>query len=232
MGQNIFNKTWKNKWIIRAIFQSIYFNFHYLPFKQAIRLPILLYKPNLLELKGEIIIDCPQIKFGMITFGRYLVPLYPNSGITFQNKGGKIIFKGSCTIGNASTISVLQNAELELGDGFFSSTSIKLVASKSIKMDKNVRFGWNCTVCDTDFHNLTILKTGQKLPADAPIIIHQNCWFAQNCIILKGTEIPAFCIAATNSLLNKKYEIPEYSLIAGQPAILKKTGVFRNLEDN
>ena len=230
--KDIVSKIWKNKWIIRSILSSIYFNFHYLPLKQAIRLPILLYKPNLLDLKGKIIIDSSKVSFGMITLGRYLVPLYPNSGITFQNKGGTIIFKGYCTIGNASTIAVLKNGNLEIGNGFFSSTTLKIVTSQSIKMDNDVRFGWNCTVCDTDFHSLTLVESGKKLPADSPIIIHKNCWFAQNCIILKGTEVPAYCIAATNSLLNKKYDIPTYSLIAGQPAVLKKTGVFRNLNDD
>ena len=230
--KDIVSKIWKNKWIIRSILSSIYFNFHYLPLKQAIRLPILLYKPNLLELKGKIIIDSPKISLGMITLGRYLVPLFPNSGITFQNKSGTIIFKGSCTIGNASTISVLKNANLTIGDGFLATTSLKLVTFKCVKIYDNVMFGWNCTICDTDFHSLTLVESGKKLPADAPIIIHNNCRFAQNCIILKGTEIPAYCIAATNSLLNKKYDIPTYSLIAGQPAVLKKTGVFRNLNDD
>ena len=46
--------------IIKAvpyIFQTIYFNFHYLPFKQAIFLPIILYKPQFVSTKGKIIID-------------------------------------------------------------------------------------------------------------------------------------------------------------------------------
>lgn len=39
------------------IFQTIYFNFHHLPLKQAIFLPIILYKPQLVSTKGKIIID-------------------------------------------------------------------------------------------------------------------------------------------------------------------------------
>ena len=41
-------------WVVRYIIPTIYFNFHYLPFKQAIYLPIWLRKPKLLNLKGEI----------------------------------------------------------------------------------------------------------------------------------------------------------------------------------
>lgn len=50
----------KIKNLIKAvpyIFQTVYFNFHHLPFKQAIFLPIILYKPQLVSTKGKIIID-------------------------------------------------------------------------------------------------------------------------------------------------------------------------------
>lgn len=46
--------TWKFAWI-----PNIYFNLRYLPFKQAIRLPIWINKPHLHEMKGRIIIDAP-----------------------------------------------------------------------------------------------------------------------------------------------------------------------------
>lgn len=35
--------------MLRSIFSTIYFNLYYLPFKQAIKLPILLYKPHLIN---------------------------------------------------------------------------------------------------------------------------------------------------------------------------------------
>lgn len=51
---NILTKLWNNRRILRSILPSVYFNFHYLPFSQAIRLPILLYKPRLLKMKGNV----------------------------------------------------------------------------------------------------------------------------------------------------------------------------------
>ena len=93
-------KVWENKRLLRNILKSVYFNFHYLPFKQAVHLPILLYKPKLRELKGTIRFDC-KVKFGMVFLGFPYAPIYPNSGIMFQNLGGTIVFKGSCNIGNS-----------------------------------------------------------------------------------------------------------------------------------
>ena len=59
-------KLWNNRRILRSIFSTIYFNFHYLPFSQAIKLPILLYKPKLLKVKGNVKIGEGKIKFGMV----------------------------------------------------------------------------------------------------------------------------------------------------------------------
>ena len=54
MAGNVFAKMWEHRRDLRSILQSVYFNFHYLPFSQAARLPILLYKPRLLKLQGNV----------------------------------------------------------------------------------------------------------------------------------------------------------------------------------
>lgn len=54
---NILTKLWNNRRILRSILPTIYFNFHYLSFNEAIRLPILLYKPRLLKMKGNVKIE-------------------------------------------------------------------------------------------------------------------------------------------------------------------------------
>lgn len=41
-------------WVLRYIIPTIYFNFHYLPFRQAILLPIWLRNPKLLKCEGSI----------------------------------------------------------------------------------------------------------------------------------------------------------------------------------
>lgn len=46
----------RRRWILRSICKTIFFNFYYLPFRQAIYLPILLYKPKFLKLRGMITI--------------------------------------------------------------------------------------------------------------------------------------------------------------------------------
>ena len=43
--------------ILPYIVKNVYFNFHYLPFRQAIKLPIWLYKPSFGVLNGLLSID-------------------------------------------------------------------------------------------------------------------------------------------------------------------------------
>ena len=45
------NKLKNYSWCLRSLLSSIYFNFHYLPLSQAMKLPILLYKPKFGSLK-------------------------------------------------------------------------------------------------------------------------------------------------------------------------------------
>ena len=57
MIKKIINKIKGNRWVLRSIIPTIYFNFHYLPFRQAVKLPIFLYKPHLKLTKGSITIQ-------------------------------------------------------------------------------------------------------------------------------------------------------------------------------
>ena len=137
----------------------MYFNFHYLPLWQAVKLPILLYKPRFLELKGTVRIESDNIRTGMIRLGFPTVSLYPNTGIMIENHGGEIIFKGRAGIGNASRISIGAKSKVEFGD-CFQATALKLASYCGMKFASRVRFGWDCTVVDTDFHKLPKVNGG------------------------------------------------------------------------
>ncbi len=93
-----FNKKKIRRYLqeLRYILPTLYFNFHYLPFRQAARLSIVLYKPHLLACKGKIRLEPEDghIHHGMIRLGFLNSSIYPNNGITWENKGGTVIFRG------------------------------------------------------------------------------------------------------------------------------------------
>lgn len=154
----LFSKLWRQKWIVRAFFPSLIFNFRHLPFKQACKLPILLYKAKFGFCGGSFIFNC-HVKFGLVKLGRNTVSIYPNSGISLENRG-KIIFNGKLTIGNASAISVGRTGILEFGDNVAATTSLKLACYNSIHFHDNVLIGWDCLMTDTDFHKLKYVNRG------------------------------------------------------------------------
>ncbi|MBM6662072.1 acyltransferase [Marseilla massiliensis] len=218
--------------ILRAIFSSVYFNFKYLPFRQAIKLPILLYKPRFKELNGHIVIEAANVYFGMVRMGFWNTLQYPDSGIVYENKGGTIIFKGKCTIGNASSISVGKKARVEIGDSFECNAALKLISVRNVTFGIKTSLGWDMIVMDTGFHPLKIKATGQKMEASAPIKIGDYNWFGTRSVILKGVDTPHHCIFCFGSMLTKKVECEPYSLLAGTPPVVKKTGIYRDFDDD
>ena len=65
------------------------------------------------------------------------------------------------------------------------------------------------------------------------IRIGKNCWIASRCIVLKKTMLPDYCTASADSVVSGDYShIPQYSLISGNPAKLKFTGVWHDPGDD
>lgn len=224
-------KLWNNRRILRSIFSTIYFNFHYLPFSQAIKLPILLYKPKLLKVKGNVKIGEGKIKFGMVRLGFPTVSLYPNTGLVYENHGGTIVFNGLCSIGNNSAISIGTKAIVEFGDRFAASTTLRLTSYNHVSFSDKVRFGWDTLVMDTDFHKLTKLSGGYS-HGHAPVIIGSNNWFGNGCRIMKRTSTPDYCVVQGGTILSGPVSAPSYSVVGNDShVVVKATGVWRNVDD-
>ena len=229
---NIVKKLWNNRRILRSILPTIYFNFHYLPFSQAVKLPILLYKPKLLKMKGNVKIGGGKIKYGMIRLGFPTVSLYPNSGIVYENHGGTIIFNGKCSIGNNSAISIGAKAVVEFGDRFSATTTLRLTSYHKITIADCVTFGWDTLVMDTDFHKLTKVSSGYS-KRYAPISIGSNNWFGNGCRIMKRTVTPDYCVISAGTILSASVSAPSYSVVGNDNhVVVKATGVWRNVDDD
>lgn len=220
---NLYKSIKENIWVFRSLAKTVYFNFHYLPFKQAIKLPVWLYKPKLKKTGGSIKIHSGKISTGMIRLGYDRVSVYPNSGISLEINGN-VVFNGSCCIGNDSFIAV-DKGELSFGDFFNATAATKIICRHSIHFGNEVLIGWNNMVCDSDFHHIHDAESGESINADAPIKVGNHVWIANGCSIMKGSDIPDDVVVAAKSLVNKKLDIPSFSIVAGIPAKLKKTGV-------
>ena len=157
--------------------------------------------------------------------------LYPDDGIRFQNAGGRVVFKGPCSIGNSSSIAIGRKGTLILGDSFSSTAGLKIACQHCITIGDNVLCGWEVMMIDTDFHRVTYVDGRISPDGYKPIVIGDNCWMGFRSVIMKGTTIKDHCIVSANSLCNKEYSEP-YALLAGMPAEVRRTGVYRDFHDD
>lgn len=231
MEKLIMFKTIKKLWSL-SWFDTIRFNFHYLPLKQAIRLPFFLYSSELICLKGAVTLNAKKISPGMIKFGHCGVLLYAQEKFCFANKGG-IVFNGPAYIGNGSAIRCYPGAELFFGNSFVASAKCKIECFQKISFDEWTRIAWDVVLMDSSSHRIKNAD-GNFIGKDAsPIEFGRNCWIGTRSIILKGTRLSNFCIVGANSVLNKDYRgFGEKILISSESKVVKKKeGIWRNPED-
>lgn len=225
----IIKKIWNERGVFRSILKTLYFNFHYFPLKTALKLPVFLYKPNFECLRGTVKIT-GEVKTGMIRLGFNRANVYPHSGITYENRGGTIIFCGHANIGNNSFISIGSGGVLQFGENFLCNASLKCVCWHKIEIGKNTRVGWEVLIMDTSFHRLKC-EDGFFGKGSAPIVLGAHNWISTKSVVFPGAKTADWTVVAACSLLNREFQ-QERILLGGIPAKLIKQGVWRDINDD
>lgn len=202
--------------LFSSLIPSIIVCFRYLPFKQAIKLPILVYKAKFINWKGKILIDAPKIEFGMIKLGFLTATPFPNTGIII-NIEGTIIFHGTCIIGNNSSLVVGEQGTMEFGNDFRSTTSSRLISCCHVTFGKSCRLGWDVTIMDTNFHPLYDIEKKKFKKAYGPIIIGDYNWLGYQCFVMHSVVTPERCIFGAKSIINRGGHFESYCVHGGSP---------------
>lgn len=218
-------------WI--GLFKSIYINFRLLPFRQAIKLPIIVSRSTFLDsLSGEIIVGV-KVKFAMLRIGFFNTDFMSwKENRNFIKIDGKWLINGQTNFGVGSKIIIDQNANLSTGDNFISGSNSKIICRDRIEIKSNCRIAWDVQIMDTNFHYIKDIETGKVYKKTHPVFIGQNNWIGNRSSIMAGTQTPDFFIIASNSLCNKNYtkDFQPFTLVGGTPAKLIKTNVCRVLD--
>ena len=203
--------------IIRAFLPSLYFNFKYLPFKQSIRLPIIVYKPDFKCVRGGIKIESDKIHTGMIALGLRTTSLFQNNGFMW-NVEGQIVFKGTCSIGNDSYILCGKSGKIVFGNNFVATGGFRLCSYSNITFGEDVLVGWGSTILDTDFHPLFDMATSEYKKAYGDVNIGNANWFACFCTVLHSVTTSDNCVFGAHSLITRSQRYSPNSLYVGNPA--------------
>lgn len=210
--------------ILFSLPRIIWFNLRYLPFNQALKLPILI-APNVRIKKlyrGGIILK--NVQFNSCHIGFHCadaVDCYGCHTIVCIEKGGKWIIENDIHIGRGAIIHIKPEATLSVGKNFAISGTTSIICSKDIQIGKDVQFSWNSLAMDSDAHKI-YSQDGKISNPDSPVVIGNKVWIAANTTILKGSEIKDNCIVACNSMVNKAIK-EDNCIIAGSPAKAIKT---------
>ena len=218
---------------LRYIVPTLYFNFHYLPWRQACKLPIVLYKPHLLECKGKVRIEPEngRIHHGMIRLGFRTASVYPNNGITWECKGGTIVFRGRCRMNNDTYLSFGPKTTVDFGHDFSSNSGMKMVSYHSITFHYHVCFGWSCLCMDTNFHPLYDMEKKDYLPAFGPIEIGENNWFGADCKVMHSVTTPEHCTWGMGTIITRGCVKKSYCLMGGSPVQVLRENVMNTMGD-
>lgn len=203
---------------------SIYFNFRYLPFKQACHLPIFvntfcLGRCNIR--RGQLVLlECGR---GRIRLGDGKSPgMQSFKTRILLGKDSKLVFRGSAVIAQGTVMRCDDGATISFGDNFYCNCNCYFRSTKSITFGNGCSLGWNVMMNTSDGHK--VWHDGEEVRKDGSIIIGNHVWITANCSILKNVYVPDDCIIANNALVNKSFS-QSHCLIGGLPARIIKTNV-------
>ncbi|MBW9308991.1 hypothetical protein EBB69_08740 [Lactobacillus delbrueckii] len=208
---------------ILALIYTIQFNFRYLPFHQAIYLPIKInYNVKSKLKRNNLIIKAPVSRFMIrIGFQGSNFISYGSSSLTILN-GGKIVFYGSCIFGEGVNLFV-DGGTLIIGKSVYANRDFLFQCENRSIIEDDVLIGWKVSVRDTDGHNVE--KKDGISSASERVWIKRGAWVASQSTILKGSVISEYSIVGACSLVLGIKMSESHCMVAGTPAKVKRKNV-------
>jgi acetyltransferase-like isoleucine patch superfamily enzyme len=212
------------KFASKISLKTIYFNFKYLPLKQAIKLPFFISKNVLLKkCEGRIEI-LGSLKPAMVKIGYNKIGIFDGSrSKSIWEVSGNVIFEGKCDIGQGTKISVFKDASLSFGQDFKISAETSIICSNNIKFGQNCLLSWDILIMDSDMHIIVDMEDNQ-INYPQSIYLGDNVWVGCRTTILKGTSIPSNSVIAATSLVTGKMN-KENCVYGDQPLRILKTNI-------
>lgn len=145
---------------------------------------------------------------------RYKQFVYSILGVKCAQKGNKYFIGNPRVIGDYGNICMHENSEIE--------RCCFLLAKDRIEIGENTTLAYGVSIITGADPNGPKNKLSKIYPPlHSPVVIGNDCWIGANAIILPGVTIGDCVMVAAGSVVNK--DIPSNVLVAGSPAVIKKT---------
>jgi acetyltransferase-like isoleucine patch superfamily enzyme len=202
--------------------KTLWFNFRYLPFKEAIHFPVLLSRDvqirkcyrGFCSFVGEV--NFVTLRIG---FGDRLGNVDQKSSIAIS---GKLIVEGNGVhaFGPGIRLGIGKHGVLKIGNNFTSSVNNRIICCNSITIGNDNMWSFDNVVMDSDVHQI-MSNEGKLLNRNGNIEFGNHVWLGCRNIVTKGTVIPNGCVVASGSKLSRQYE-KENCIITSHGKIIKE----------
>jgi len=167
---------------------------------------------------------------GLMNPRRYQNPPSRTSRFRLE-KGSKIILGQHSRVGPGFYFSLGINSNLSIGSWTYIGSDFQAFDRVGIQVGRKCMISHSVTLMDYDGHYLSyegmIQESAQvgniNIGRGAEIVIEDNVWIGTNVTILKGVRVGEGSVVASGAVVTRS--IPKYSLVAGNPSAVVKTGV-------
>jgi len=115
----------------------------------------------------------------------------------------------------------LVTTEINFGNNISISNDFSIEAEKNVTIEDNVVIGFNCSIFDSNFHDLKSDNRQASDPKPQAVLIKQNVFIGNNVTILKGVSLGVNVVVGACSVVTKSF--PDNVIIAGNPAKIINT---------
>lgn len=209
--------------------KTIYINFYFFSFKDAIQFPIIIFgQCSFASLKGSIVLKAP-IRTGIITLGHRFEIFKKSANSAELFLEGDWLVKGNIQFGYDFKIYVENDAVFETGHMCTLANNTKIVCSNKIIFGDHVKIGDESQLIDTNFHNMFDTITNKEVPKKGEIYLSSYISTGSRVTIMKNAKIPSYSLITSNSLCNKDFlSFGENNVFGGIPAQFIKNGLIRD----
>lgn len=220
----------KIKQYIPNLIKTVYFNFKFLPIREAIHLPVLVDRRTLINTKstGRITIEDKRAYHKIYIGFPCLKDADPRNERSVISINGHLCFKGQAFVANGVKIQIEKSGTLILGDGFNSTGKAEIICAKKIEFKKDCTISWDVLLMDTDSHSIFDLCQLLKNPNEE-ILVGEGCWIGCRSTILKGVSIADHVVVASCSNVTRD-ALTNNTIIGGNPAKTINEGIQWTLD--
>lgn len=106
--------------------------------------------------------------------------------------------------------------KLKIGNNVFINSNMLAMARGGITIEDNVQIAGNVSLLSNN-HDLY----DRQILLCKPIVIREGVWIGANAVVLAGVEIGKYAVVGAGAVVTK--DVPDYSVVVGNPAKIIKT---------